>query len=65
MYAHDHMVARFPPTEHSNLHFVNTGIGASSNVTDRGQVKTLDALLEDNGHSQTVIQYLKVCLLNF
>ena len=29
-------------------------------MTDKGMIKTLDTLLRDNGHSETVIDYLKV-----
>ena len=62
VYAYDHTVEKFPDTGYSNLHFVRTGIGPVNNVTDKGELKTLDTLLRDNGHFETVINYMKVCL---
>ena len=61
MYAYDHTVKDFPPTKHNNLHFAKIGIGASNSMTYKGKVKTLDIILRDNGHSERVISYLKVC----
>ena len=56
MYAHDHTVKKFPNAKYKNVHFVKLGIGAS----DTNEVKTLDTLLRDNGHSHRTINYLKV-----
>ena len=56
MYAYDHTVGKFPKTKYKNIHFVKLGIGASNT----NEVKTLDTLLRDNGHSQKAINYLKV-----
>ena len=56
MYAHDHTVKEFPITKYQNVHFVKLGIGASNT----NEVKTLDTLLRDNGHSHRAINYLKV-----
>ena len=63
MYAYDHTVDKFPVTGYSNLHFVRTGIGPVNNVTDKGELKTLDTVLRDNGHSGAIINYLKVCFV--
>ena len=53
-------------SRYSNIHFVMTGLGPANEGNDTvGQVKTLDALLRDNGHSNSVINYLKVaCYVN-
>ena len=56
MYAYDHTVKEFPKTKYNNLHFVKLGIGAK----DTNELKTLDTLMRDNGHSNRVISYLKV-----
>jgi len=56
VYAHDHTVKEFPNTKYKNVHFVKLGIGASNT----NEVKTLDTLLRDNGHSNRTINYLKV-----
>ena len=56
MYAHDHTIERFPDTNYQNIHFVKLGIGANNT----SELKTLDTLLSDNGHSQKAINYLKV-----
>ena len=56
MYAHDHTVEEFPKTKYNNLHFVKMGIGA----TNTNELKTLDTLMRYNGHSDRVINYLKV-----
>ena len=61
MFAYDHTVNYFPPTKHSNLHFIKTGIGTSNTGGKKGKVKTLDTLLRENGHARRVINYLKVC----
>ena len=62
VYAHDHTAQDFPDTGYGNLHFVRTGIGPVNNVTEEGELKTLETLLRENGHTETVINYLKVCL---
>ena len=56
MYAHDHTVKEFPKTKYNNLHFVKLGIGAK----DTNELKTLDTLIRDYGHTDRVINYLKV-----
>ena len=56
VYAHDHTVPRFPPTRYKNIHLVKLGIGG----TDTDQVKTLSSLLAHNGHTDSVVHYLKV-----
>ena len=56
VYAHDHTIKAIPHTRYDNIHFVMTGIGPENG--DR--VKTLDAILGDNGHADSVINYLKV-----
>ena len=61
VYAHDHTAQDFPDTGYGNLHFVRTGIGPVNNVTEEGELKTLDTLLRENGHTGAVINYLKVC----
>ena len=65
MFAYDHTVNYFPPTEHKNLHFIKTGIGNINTLAfsggKMGKVKTLDTLLKENGHAGKVINYLKVC----
>ena len=61
VYAHDHTIHRFPSTKHKNLHFFKIGIGASNKRVDKGNIKTLDALLRDNAHTERMINYLKVC----
>ena len=60
MFAHDHTVHYFPPIKHNNLHFIKTGIGASNTIDAWRKVKTLDTILRENGHSESVINYLKV-----
>ena len=64
MHAYDHTVETFPNTGHGNrgnVHFVRAGIGPVNNVTQGGELKTLGTLLMENGHSDTIINYLKVC----
>ena len=56
VYAHDHTVKKFPNTKYENVHFVGLGIGASNT----NEVKTLDTLLRDNGHTDSTVKYLKV-----
>ena len=58
VYAHDHTIKAIPHTRYDNIHFVLTGLG-SENVNG-SRVKTLDAILGDNGHTDAVINYLKV-----
>ena len=61
VYAHDHTVYRFPSTKHKNLHFFKIGIGVSNTRVNKGEIKTLDTLLGNNGHTERTINYLKVC----
>ena len=56
VYAHDNTVKEFPNTTYENVHFVGLGIGASNT----NEVKTLDTLLRDNGHTDSTVKYLKV-----
>ena len=65
VFAYDHTVNYFPPTKHTNLHFIKTGIGNTNTMAfsggERRKVRTLDTLLRENGHTGKVISYLKVC----
>ena len=68
VYAYDHTITAIPHTKHDNLHFVTTGLGpenqlqhSTSNGTEVfAKVKTLDTILRENGHADSVINYLKV-----
>ena len=60
VYAHDHTVKNFPSTKQLNLHFEKIGIGVSNNMTYKGQIKTLETILQENGHLDRIISYLKV-----
>ena len=35
------------------------GIGVSNNMTYKGQIKTLETILLENGHLDRIISYLK------
>ena len=59
VYAHDHTVKNFPSTKQLNLHLAKIGIGVSNNMTYKGQIKTLETILQENGHSERIISYLK------
>ena len=59
VYAHDHTVKNFPSTKQLNLHLAKIGIGVSNNMTYKGQIKTLETILQENGHLDRIISYLK------
>ena len=65
VYAHDHTVRRFPSTKQLNLHMAKVGIGISNNMTYKGQIKTLESILQENGHSDRIISYLKATSHSF
>ena len=53
IYAYDHTIDA-PAERGQNIKFFKLGLGTEQNM------KTLDKIIEDNGHSGTIIEYLKV-----
>ena len=54
VYAYDHTI-NAPPTRGRNIRYFKTGVGKGSI-----NLKTLKALIQQNGHTGSLIQYLKV-----
>ena len=55
VWAHDHTV-QYPNKRGDNIHFLQQGLGIGQNLD------TLNNFIERNGHKDTVIEYLKVCI---
>jgi hypothetical protein len=56
VHAYDHTIPGRPSTKYNNIHYKRLGIGTTNN----GLLKTLDYLIGENGHTTSVINYLKV-----
>ena len=56
IFAYDHTITA-PPTRGRNIKYFKTGLGIGPNL------KTLKQIIEENGHKQINIDYLKVCLI--
>ena len=53
VYAYDHTISS-PSSRGNNIKFFKTGLGIGDNL------KTLSTLVQENGHSHSQIEYLKV-----
>ena len=56
IHAHDHTVD-YPARRGQNIHFYKLGLGTKT----ESDLDTLANILKKNGHTDTVIEYLKVC----
>ena len=58
IFAYDHTIDA-PPKRGRNINFFQVGLGTDENM------KTLDKIIKENGHTNNTIEYLKVCFTVF
>ena len=59
MFAYDHTITA-PPRRGHNIQYFKTGLGLGG-----GSLKRLSQIIAENGHKNTVIEYLKVIIWTF